>query len=77
MGVLFLLCLTLLMYALRSTTTERVCAPQWASHPPGTHLSIAIVTFSNEALQNKKREKKEKVRGRGKVSRDVASSISM
>ena len=66
MVVLFLLGLMLLLYALRSTTTERVCAPQWASHPSGTHLSIAIVTFSNEALQNKKREKKEKVRVRGR-----------
>lgn len=62
MVVLFLLGVTLLLYALRSTKIERVCVPQWASHPAGTHLSIAIVTFSNEALQNKKREKKEMVR---------------
>lgn len=61
MVVLFLLGVSLLLYALRSIKTERVCAPPWASQPAGTHLSIAIVTFSNEALQNKKREKKEEV----------------
>ena len=63
MFAVFLCGLLLLMYALRGMKRERVCTPSWASHPPGSHLNIAIVTFSNEALQIKQKEKRQEVQG--------------
>ena len=61
MFAVFLCGLLLLMYALRGMKRVRVCTPSWASHPPGSHLNIAIVTFSNEALQIKQKEKRQEV----------------
>ena len=61
MFAVFLCGLLLLTYALRGLKRERVCTPSWASHPPGTHLNIAIVTFSNEALQIKQKDEQQEV----------------
>ncbi len=53
----FLLVLGALLYALHSMTAERVCVPNWASHPPGSHLKIAIVTMTDSQLQSRKAHK--------------------
>ena len=50
----FLVVLGALLYALHSMTAERVCVPNWASHPPGSHLRIAIVTMTDSQLQSRK-----------------------
>ena len=72
MFAVFLCGLLLLTYALRGMKRERVCTPSWASHPPGTHLNIAIVTFSNEALQIKQKEKQQEVGKRSQAVGTVA-----
>ena len=64
MMLAFFVGLGVLLYALHSMTTERVCHPSWASYPEGSHLKIAIVTMTDGALQSRK-QKTEQVCARG------------